>query len=107
MIVADPPAVPMMRRAPTNRVMQAEGLDPSSARDYLVSAIVTHRNCLVRISEWRMSDGDQLRDLLAEFAHTLAGDFKIQEILDHLVRRIVDVLPVTGSGVMLMGPSTK
>jgi diguanylate cyclase (GGDEF)-like protein len=52
-----------------------------------------------------MSDGDQLRDLLAEFAHTLAGDFKIQEILDHLVRRIVDVLPVTGSGVMLMGPS--
>jgi hypothetical protein len=52
-----------------------------------------------------MSDGDQLRDLLAEFAHTLAGDFKIQEILDHLVRRIVEVLPITGSGVMLMGPA--
>jgi diguanylate cyclase (GGDEF)-like protein len=51
-----------------------------------------------------MNDGDQLRDLLAEFAHTLGGDFKIQEILDHLVRRIVEVLPITGSGVMLMGP---
>jgi diguanylate cyclase (GGDEF)-like protein len=52
-----------------------------------------------------MESNDQLRDLLAEFAHTLAGDFHIQEILDHLVERIVDVLPITGSGVMVMGAS--
>jgi diguanylate cyclase (GGDEF)-like protein len=52
-----------------------------------------------------VDNGDQLRDLLAEFAHTLGGDFRIQEILDHLVRRIVDVLPISGSGVMVMGPA--
>jgi diguanylate cyclase (GGDEF)-like protein len=46
-----------------------------------------------------------LADLLAEFAHTLVGGFQIQEILDHLVARIVDVLPVTGAGVMVMGPA--
>lgn len=44
-----------------------------------------------------------LAGLLAEFAHTLVGGFDIQEILDHLVARIVDVLPVTGAGVMVMG----
>jgi diguanylate cyclase (GGDEF)-like protein len=45
-----------------------------------------------------------LADVLAEFAHNLGEGFDIQEILDHLVGRIVDVLPVTGAGVMLMGP---
>ncbi len=45
----------------------------------------------------------QLAQVLAEFAHTLGTDFSIQKILDHLVQRIVDVLPVTGAGVMLMG----
>jgi diguanylate cyclase (GGDEF)-like protein len=46
-----------------------------------------------------------LADVLAEFAHNLGEGFDIQEILDHLVGRIVDVLPVTGAGVMLMGPA--
>ena len=45
-----------------------------------------------------------LADVLAEFAHNLGEGFNIQEILDHLVGRIIDVLPVTGAGVMLMGP---
>jgi diguanylate cyclase (GGDEF)-like protein len=50
-----------------------------------------------------MSQSEKLADLLADFARTLGGDFRVQDILDHLVERIVDVLPVTGAGVMLMG----
>jgi diguanylate cyclase (GGDEF)-like protein len=48
----------------------------------------------------------QLADVLSEFAHTMATDFPIQGILDHLVKRIVDILPVTGAGVTLISPST-
>ena len=32
----------------------------------------------------------------------MASDFPIQRILDHLVRRIVDILPITGAGVTLI-----
>lgn len=46
----------------------------------------------------------QLADLLSEFAHTLATDFSIQAILDQLVVRIVDVLPITAAGVTLITP---
>ena len=48
----------------------------------------------------------RLSDVLSEFARTLATDFPIQSILDHLVRRIVDVLPVSGAGVTLISPGT-
>src|SRR5579862_5261340 len=48
----------------------------------------------------------QLADLLSEFARTLVTDFPIQAILDHLVVRIVDVLPITGAGVTLISPGT-
>jgi len=48
----------------------------------------------------------QLSDVLQEFARTLVTDFPIQGILDHLVERIVDVLPITGAGVVLMSPGT-
>lgn len=44
----------------------------------------------------------QLAQVLAEFAHTLGTEFPIQKILDQLVARIVDILPVTGAGVMVM-----
>jgi diguanylate cyclase (GGDEF)-like protein len=40
--------------------------------------------------------------VLSEFARTLATDFPIQAILDHLVHRIVEVLPVTAAGVTLI-----
>ncbi len=50
-----------------------------------------------------MNQPDKLTDLLAEFARTLGSDFRIQDILERLVTRIVEVLPVTGAGVMLMG----
>jgi diguanylate cyclase (GGDEF)-like protein len=42
--------------------------------------------------------------VLREFAHTLVTDFPIQAILDHLVERIVDVLPITGAGVTVIAP---
>ena len=46
----------------------------------------------------------KLAAVLSEFARTLVTDFPIQGILDHLVERIVDVLPVTGAGVTLISP---
>ena len=45
---------------------------------------------------------DRLSDVLGEFARTLATDFPIQGILDHLVHRIVDVLPIDAAGVTLI-----
>ena len=48
----------------------------------------------------------QLSDVLREFARTLVTDFPIQGILDHLVKRIVDVLPITSAGVTLISPGT-
>ncbi len=47
----------------------------------------------------------QLADVLSEFARTVATDFPIQGILDHLVQRIVEILPVTGAGVTLISPT--
>ena len=51
-----------------------------------------------------MSRDKQLSDVLIEFARTLVTDFPIQHILDHLIDRIVEVLPVTAVGVMLLSP---
>ena len=47
---------------------------------------------------------DKLSAVLSEFARTLITDFPIQGILDHLVERIVEVLPVTSAGVTLISP---
>jgi diguanylate cyclase (GGDEF)-like protein len=47
---------------------------------------------------------EELSAVLSEFARTLATDFPIQAILDHLVVRIIDVLPVTAAGVTLISP---
>jgi diguanylate cyclase (GGDEF)-like protein len=44
-----------------------------------------------------------LTKVLIESASILGTDFSVPIILDHLVKRIVDILPVTGVGVMLMG----
>jgi diguanylate cyclase (GGDEF)-like protein len=49
-----------------------------------------------------MPSEQQLSSVLSEFAHTLVTDFPIQTILDHLVGRIVDVLPITAAGVTLI-----
>ena len=49
---------------------------------------------------------DRLSDVLSEFARTLITDFPIQGILDHLVGRIVDLLPVDAAGVSLISATT-
>ncbi len=50
-----------------------------------------------------MNRDKQLAEVLVEFAHTLGTDFSVQTILDRLVQRVVDVLPITAAGVMVMG----
>jgi len=50
---------------------------------------------------------DRLSDVLSEFARTLATDFPIQGILDHLVHRIVDVLPIDAAGVTLISEDSR
>ena len=49
-------------------------------------------------------DETRFSGLLSEFAGTLATAFPIQSILDHLVGRIVDLLPIDGAGVSLISP---
>ena len=49
-----------------------------------------------------MVNEDRLSAVLGEFARTMITDFPIQRILDRLVDRIVDVLPVTSAGVTLI-----
>ncbi|MEX0827024.1 MAG: EAL domain-containing protein [Acidimicrobiia bacterium] len=44
----------------------------------------------------------RLSELLGEFARTLMTDYPIQSILDHLVRRIVEVLPIGSASVTLI-----
>lgn len=49
---------------------------------------------------------DGLSVVLSEFAHTLVTDFPVQKMLDQLVRRIVDILPISAAGVSLITPTT-
>ena len=51
---------------------------------------------------WRSSTGSPRCS--ASSPRTLITDFPIQAILDHLVERIVDVLPITAAGVTLISP---
>jgi len=54
----------------------------------------------VQVSEQQ----EQLADVLSEFARTMLTDFSIETILDRLVTRIVDLLPITAAGVTLITP---
>jgi diguanylate cyclase (GGDEF)-like protein len=49
-------------------------------------------------------DERRLSVVLSEFARTLVTDFPIQGLLDHLVKRIIEVLPITSAGVTLIAP---
>ena len=49
-----------------------------------------------------MVNEDKLSEVLSEFARTMITDFPIQRILDRLVDRIVEVLPITSAGVTLI-----
>src|ERR1700733_14220769 len=48
----------------------------------------------------------QLSVVLSEFAVTMVTDFPIQGILERLVQRIVEILPITAAGVTLISPTT-
>jgi diguanylate cyclase (GGDEF)-like protein len=50
---------------------------------------------------------EELSDVLSEFARTMVTDFPIQGILDQLVGRIVDIMPITGAGVTLISPGSE
>jgi diguanylate cyclase (GGDEF)-like protein len=54
-----------------------------------------------------MASEAQLSGVLSEFARTMVTDFPIQAILDRLVERIVEVLPVTAAGVTLISASAQ
>jgi diguanylate cyclase (GGDEF)-like protein len=47
-------------------------------------------------------DEGRLATVLVDFARTLTTDFSIQTILDHLVQRVGEVIPIDGAGVLLM-----
>jgi diguanylate cyclase (GGDEF)-like protein len=49
-----------------------------------------------------MASDRELSSVLSEFARTLVTDFPIQGILDHLVQRIVEIMPISGAGVTLI-----
>lgn len=53
-----------------------------------------------------MTTERQLSAVLSEFARTMVTDFPIQGILERLVQRIVEILPVTAAGVTLITPNT-
>jgi PAS domain S-box-containing protein len=55
----------------------------------------------------RMPSEEQLSGVLSEFARTMVTEFPIQAILDRLVQRIVDVLPITAAGVTLISPDAR
>ena len=54
-----------------------------------------------------MTTDYDLAEVLSEFARTMVTDFPIQAILDRLVDRIVDIMPVTAAGVTLISPETQ
>ena len=49
-----------------------------------------------------MVEESKLSWVLSDFARTMVTEFPIQRILDHLVERIVEILPVTAAGVTLI-----
>ncbi len=51
-----------------------------------------------------MASDRLLSELLREFARTMVTDLPIQGILDHLVKRIAEVLPITGARVTIVPP---
>lgn len=44
--------------------------------------------------------------MLSDFASTMLTDFPIQSILDHLVEKITEALPITAVGITLISPGT-
>lgn len=51
-----------------------------------------------------MEPDDGLAGLLVDFSRTMLTEFPVQDVLDKLVTRVVDLFPVTGAGVTLLRP---
>src|SRR5688572_18973731 len=62
------------------------------------------RPTALRSGRRSMPQEEQLSSVLSEFARTMVTDFPIQAILDHLVERIVEILPISAAGVTLIAP---
>ena len=54
-----------------------------------------------------MASERQLSDVLREFARTMVTDFPIRSILEHLVARIVEIMPISAAGVTLISPGVE
>jgi diguanylate cyclase (GGDEF)-like protein len=54
-----------------------------------------------------MVQEEKLSLALSEFARTLVTDFPLESILGHLVKQMVEVLPVTSAGVTLISAGAK
>jgi diguanylate cyclase (GGDEF)-like protein len=64
---------------------------------------VTELTLAAPIAEVAVAE-ETLAGVLSEFARTMVTNFAIQGILDHLVQRIVDIMPITAAGVTLIAP---
>ena len=51
-------------------------------------------------------DQHRLSAVLVQFARTLVTNFSIQDILDRLVEHMLEVVPVTGAGVLVLDPKS-
>ena len=51
-----------------------------------------------------MVHDEPLSAVLRNFTSSLRGDFPIQGVLDNLVERVTEVLPVAGAGATLISP---
>ena len=54
-----------------------------------------------------MASETELSEVLSDFARTMVTDFSIQSILDRLVERIVEIMPVSAAGVTLIAPGVE
>jgi diguanylate cyclase (GGDEF)-like protein len=86
--------------APAARRGAAVGAPPGAAREVLSQD--PQPDVAAASSTSVASTTDQLSEILREFARTMVTDFPIQAILERLVERIADVLPVDSAGVTLI-----
>ncbi len=58
-------------------------------------------------TEEPLPDEPRLADVVSEFARTMPPDSSIQAIIDHLVERIIEILPISSAGVTLLPRSSE
>jgi diguanylate cyclase (GGDEF)-like protein len=59
------------------------------------------------IDESRPPEEPRLADVVSEFARTMPSDSSVQAIIDHLVERIIEILPISSAGVTLLPRSSE